>query len=160
MLPFGLCIWLFKLLFNRLIFFLLMWVVFLKTEIWFPRDFNIRAYFVPISSYWIWKNWLMVEKFCFCHFRRRTFGKIESNRETGETQIFRRWDKFWAYPLFSACLCITYLLQNSLYTNAVSILILTPLYFWLKACIKSLHVFDMWEIIQIYSVLIRLWPTF
>lgn len=56
------------------------------------------------------KNWIMIEKFCFCHFRGRTSGKIESNRETGETKIFSRWDKFYAYPLFSACLCITWYL--------------------------------------------------
>lgn len=51
------------------------------------------------------KNWIMIEKFRFCHFRGRTSGKIESNRETGETKIFSRWEKFYAYSLFSACLC-------------------------------------------------------
>ena len=69
-----------------------------------------RKNWIMIEKFCFCQNWIMIEKFCFCHIRGWTSGKIESNRETGETKIFSRWDKFYAYSLFSACFCITWYL--------------------------------------------------
>lgn len=72
----------------------------------------------------------MIEKFRFCHLGSEPLVRLSLTERLGKR-------KFSVGEIsFMHILCF-------LLACAQSVLILTPLYFWLKACIKSFYVFNM-----------------